>query len=77
MKSQNLVGVVDCVVKIKILFNLKIIEQDKNQNLLAERRNKLSIEMMDYGLQIFAIEGNSSSSKTFSYDQLLIVYLRK
>ena len=33
--------------------------------------------MTDYGLHAFAIEGNSSSSKTLSYDQLLIVYLRK
>ena len=39
--------------------------------------NKLSPEMTDYGLHAFAIEGNSSSSKTLSYDQLLIVYLRK
>ena len=33
--------------------------------------------MTDYGLHAFAIEGNSSSSKTLSYDQLLMVYLRK
>ena len=40
-------------------------------------KNKLSLEMTDYGLHAFEIEGNSSFSKILSYGQLLMVYLRK
>ena len=45
--------------------------------LKPKEENKLSLEMTDNGLHAFAIEGNSTSSKTLSYDQLLMVYLRK